>query len=273
MKLAIISDIHHAPPTPGSEDIRPVVEAFVQAAIAWGADALLDLGDRSDDIDRQTDLQLATELASIFAGFEGPRLHLRGNHDVVNLTDDDHAALFGRRPGHTILDLGDCRLLVWEPSVTFSRSVGFPPAGGDLAWLIDALNADDRPAIIASHIPLSGGTMIGNYYFENNASFATYPDHAEIRRAVERTGKAALWLSGHVHWNSLTTMSNLRHVTIQSTSETFTTAPKSAQSWARLETSGSSMTLRVHGNDPLELTMPFLRSGDQAWPEPRARVN
>lgn len=273
MKLAIITDIHHAPASSGGIDIRPVVESFVAAAISERADVLVDLGDRHDDFDRETDLHLARELAEIFARFPRPRLHLRGNHDVVNLTDDDHEVLLGRRPGGAVLDLGVCRLVVWEPSVTFNRQVGFPPAAGDLPWLLDTLNADERPAIIATHIPLSGASMAGNYYFENNAGFATYPDHAEIRDAVEATGRAAMWLSGHVHWNSLATVGNLRHVTIQSTSETYTTAPDAACSWAILEVDHGSATLTVHGKDPLYVRIPFARSGDRPWPTPRPHVS
>jgi hypothetical protein len=272
LKLAIISDIHHAPPGPDGFDVRQVVDAFVSKAIVDQAEVLIDLGDRIDDIDRETDLRLSADLADIFKRFSGPRVHLRGNHDVVNLTDLDHERLFGQRPGHSVLDLGTCRLVLWEPSVTFNRKAGFPPAAGELEWLTATLSADSRPAIVATHIPLSGASMTSNYYFENNAAFATYPDAAAVRAGVEATGNAALWLSGHVHWNSLAVVGNVPHVTIQSASERFTTMPNPACTFAQLEISDNWATLEVVGRDPLRIEFPFGRSGDQPWPEPRPKV-
>ncbi len=272
MKIAIISDIHFAGVAAGAFDVRPVVEQFVDWAIRLKADLLLDLGDRIDDIDRAADLANAGELARIFERFPGPRIHLLGNHDVVNLTGEDHRKLFGRLPGHQTIDLGGVRVIAWEPSVLLDRKFGFPAAGGELDWLTTALASDGRPAIIVSHIPVSGAAMAGNYYFENNADFATYPDQADIRRAVEQTGRAALWLSGHVHWNSVANVANIRHLTVQSASESYTTMPDPACTYALLEVEDSIARLEVFGRDPMTLTMPFAASGSRPWPKPRPRV-
>jgi 3',5'-cyclic-AMP phosphodiesterase len=272
MRIAIISDIHFAGAPAGQFDVRPVVEAFIDWANRLGADLLLDLGDRIDDIDRATDLQNAGALARIFEHFKGQRVHLLGNHDVVNLTGEDHRQLFGRLPGHQTIDLGECRLLAWEPSVRLDRKLGFPSAGQDLGWLTQALESDDRPAIVVSHIPVSGAAMTGNYYFENNADFATYPDHAEIRHAVEQTGRAALWLSGHVHWNSSANVAGIRHLTVQSASETYTTMPDPACTYALLEIEQSTARLEVFGLDTMRVEMPFRPSGSRPWPQPRPRV-
>jgi 3',5'-cyclic-AMP phosphodiesterase len=272
VRIAIISDIHFAGAAAGEFDVRPVVDEFVGWATRIGADLLLDLGDRIDDIDPAADLANAGELARIFERFLGPRVHLVGNHDVVNLTGEDHRRLFGRLPGHQTIDLGQFRVLAWEPSVLLNRKLGFPAVGQDLDWLTTALQSDERPAIIVSHIPVSGAAMTGNYYFENNADFATYPDHAEIRHAVEQTGRAALWLSGHVHWNSASDVSNLRHLTVQSASETFTTMPDPACTYALLEIENSTARLEIFGRDPVTLTMPFAASGSRQWPTPRPRV-
>jgi len=269
MKLAVITDIHHSATGPS---IVTLVERFVACAIDAGADLLLDLGDRIDDADRDTDLALLSELAAIFRRFRGPRLHLVGNHDVVNLTDDHHARLLGRRPGHHVHDLGDMRLVIWEPSVVFRRPEGFAATAENLDWLIATLSTDPRPAIVASHVPVSGAAMTGNYYFEKNPSLAAYPDAAAVRAAVEATGNAALWLSGHVHWNSFSTVGNLRHVTLQSPSETFTTLPGRALTWAMLDIADGRSQLRIEGRDPWNICFPFVRSGAAPWPAVRAPI-
>jgi Icc protein len=272
MRIAIISDIHFAGAAAGEFDVLTVVDEFVDWAIDLKADLLIDLGDRIDDIDRPTDLANAGELARIFERFLGPRIHLLGNHDVVNLTGEDHGRLFGRPPGHQAVDLGALRVLAWEPSVLLSRKLGFPAASSELDWLTKTLAGDNRPAIIVSHIPVSGAAMTSNYYFENNADFATYPDHADIRQAVEQTGRAALWLSGHVHWNSNSNVAGVRHVTVQSASERYTTMPDPACGYAMLEIDNSTARLEVFGRDPMTLEMPFVASGTRPWPKPRPRV-
>ncbi len=270
MKIAIITDIHCQPRGEPGFDVRPLVVEFVAFANGQGADLLVDLGDRIDDVDAASDVATTGELAEIFARFRGPRVHLLGNHDVVNVTAEDHARLFGQLPGHRAIDLGAFRAVAWEPSVRFSRAEGFPPAAGDLDWLVRTLEADDRPAIILSHIPVSGAAMTGNYYFENNADFATYPDHAGIRAAIARTGRAAMWISGHVHWNSIADIGGTYHLTVQSASETFTTMPDPAAAFTLLEIEGESARLEVFGRDPFAVQVPFVLP--RPWPEPRPRV-
>jgi hypothetical protein len=169
-------------------------------------------------------------------------------------------------------DLGEVRLVIWEPSVQFHRPRGFDPAAAHLDWLVSALEADLRPAIVATHIPVSGASMVGNYYFANNPGLAAYPDAERVRSAVERTGNAAIWLSGHVHWNSIHTTGGIRHITVQSTSETYTTGGKPALSWGFLDIDGNEGTLEVLGRDPLAFRFPFMPSRSMPWLKPRPSI-
>ena len=271
MKIAIITDIHHGPKSHTKEtgwDGLPVLEAFVDHANAIGADLVLDLGDHISDSDHATDVRAATEVANALARFNGPRYHVIGNHDVVNLSIADNEDIFGQSMASQVFDLGTARLILWQPDVNIGRPGGFAPTGDALPWLIETLKADTKPAIIATHVPLSGHSQIGNFYFQNNARYSTYPDHAEVRRAVEATGNAAMWLSGHVHWNTVTPIAGIQHITIQSMSERFTTAPAAANAFAVLEIADNLADLTVHGNDPFHAKMTFGRSGDRPWLAP-----
>jgi Icc protein len=271
MKIAIITDIHHGPQSHTKEagwDGLPHLRRFIDRAIAEKADLVLDLGDHLSDTNHDDDHRYATELAEIFKTFPGKRVHILGNHDVNNLSIADNEAIFGQSMASSVHDLGDIRLIAWQPDVKIEMGVGLSDAKPHLEWLIDALNADERPAIIATHVPLSGHSQIGNYYFERNAHYSTYPDHADVRRAVEATGKAALWLSGHVHWNTVTNVGNINHITIQSLSERFTTMPMTAAASAELNINGGAFTLDVFGNDPFHLRLPFRKSGDRPWLAP-----
>lgn len=273
MKIAIITDIHHGPQSHTKEagwDGLPVLRQFIDRAIAEKADLVLDLGDHISDTTHENDYRVATELADIFKKFPGKRVHILGNHDVNNLNVADNEEIFGQSMASSVHDLGEFRLIAWQPGVKIEMGVGLPTTEDQLEWLVDALNADKRPAIIATHVPLSGHSQIGNYYFERNAHYSTYPDHAKVRRAVEATGKAALWLSGHVHWNTVTNVGNVQHVTIQSVSERFTTMPMAAAAYADLEIKDGQFTIDVFGNDPFHVRLPFRKSGDRPWLAPLA---
>lgn len=271
MKIAIVADIHHGPQSHNKAadwDGLARLGDFVEHAEAAGADLLLDLGDHISDVDAPTDRRSAADVAEALAAFSGPRLHVLGNHDVVNLSVADNEAIFGQGMESRVVDLGAIRLVAWQPGVKITMGRGFAPAASGLSWLVDALNEDERPAIIATHVPLSGHSQIGNHYFENNAAYSTYPDHALVRRAVEATGRAAMWLSGHVHWNTVTNVGGVQHVTVQSLSERFTTMPETAAAFATLTVRGGSAEIDVAGNDPFFARLAFRRSGDRPWLAP-----
>ncbi|MFA6130633.1 MAG: metallophosphoesterase [Candidatus Omnitrophota bacterium] len=273
MKIAIITDIHHGPQSHTKEagwDALKVMRDFVWHAGEQGADLVLDLGDRISDTNRETDRQVTAEVAEVFRSFTGPHYHLLGNHDVNNLTIEDSEEILDQSMQSQVIDLGDLRLVLWQPGVKLTRGVGFPEAASGLPWLVEALNADERPAIIATHVPLSGHSQVGNYYFERNPEYSTYPDNAAVLAAVEATGKAALWLSGHVHWNTLNNVRGLPHLTMQSVSERFTTYPHGAAAFAMLEIADGRFSIDVHGNDPFHARLPFRKSGDRPWMPPLA---
>jgi len=271
LKIAIVTDIHHGPTSHNKEagwNSLDALRRVIDCAIEEQVDLLLDLGDHISDTCAEADYIVATEVAELFKTFPCQRVHVMGNHDVANLDVADNEAIYGESMQSRVVDLGVCRLIVWQPRVEITMGIGLPAAEPSLAWLVAALNADERPAIIATHVPLSGHSQTGNYYFENNPKYASYPDHQRVRQAVEATGKAALWLSGHVHWNTVTQINNLPHITIQSLSERFTTFPKTAESWALLTLTDNELSLEVRGNDPFYVRLPFNRSGDKPWITP-----
>ena len=279
MRISIITDIHHGPTSRTCPDVKdpdwPILErirSFVARAERERSDLILDLGDRICDVDRETDLESAAKVFAAFRGFSGPVVHVLGNHDVINLTRDDHARLSGGRFDNRVVDFPEARLIPWQVDVLLDREADrFPPVAEQLEWLLDTLVSDERPAIIATHVSFSGRTQDGNYYHHHKPAYASHPDHAAVRTAVEATGRAALWLSGHSHWNAVTNIGNLVHLTLQSFSERFTTYPLTAGTHADLCIERDRFSLEVHGNDPMYLRMPFRRSGDRPWLAPIRR--
>ncbi len=124
----------------------------------------------------------------------------------------------------------------------------------------------DLPTVIFSHVPFSGASMTGNYWFQNTPDHATYPNAADVRAIVEASDRVILCVAGHVHWNSLHRVNAIPHITIQSLTESFTTDGDPAEAWATLEISDGNIHWRTYGYDPIAMTLPIRQSGEQWTP-------
>jgi len=251
LRLAIVADIHHGENsfTKMGSQALPLMAEFRRFVEDAKPDAVIDLGDRISDRDHATDLRLEQEVADAFSAIAAPRFHLCGNHDRDHLSVAENEAILRQPLGHRTIDLGDWHLVLWAADSRIHRPGGFILTEADLLWLAATVNAADRPLAIMSHVPLSGHAQTGNYYFERNPEFSTYPG-AERARAVLRQARVpVVCLAGHVHWNTLTIVDGIPHLTLQSLTESFTTMPQPAGAWGLLELS-ATIAWTVHGNDP-----------------------
>ena len=249
-RIAVVADIHHGKDsfTKKGTAALPLMAEFRRFVAEAKPDLVLDLGDRISDENRETDLGLERDVAEAFRGIEAPVMHICGNHDRDHLSVADNEAILGQSLGHATVDLGDWRVVVWRADSRIRRPGGFVLTEADLLWLAGVLRRADRPLAIMSHVPVSGHSQAGNYYFERNPEASTYPQAERVRALLRATGVPVVWISGHVHWNTLTMVDGIPHVTLQSLTETFTTHPDPAGSFALLELS-DRILWRAHGRD------------------------
>lgn len=251
LRLAFVADIHHGQNsfTKMGAQALPLMSEFRRFVAEAKPDAVIDLGDRISDCDHATDLRLEQEVADAFAAIDAPRLHLCGNHDRDHLTVAENAAILRQPLGHRVVDLGDWRLVLWAADAKIHRPGGFVLREEDLLWLAATVKAADRPLAIMSHVPVSGHAQTGNYYFERNPEFSTYPGAERARAVLRQATVPVVCLSGHVHWNTLTTVDGIPHLTLQSLTESFTTMPEPAAAWGLLELD-ETIAWTVFGKDP-----------------------
>ncbi|QCI65870.1 metallophosphoesterase family protein [Phreatobacter stygius] len=251
VRLCLVTDIHHGKPsfTKAGPAALGLMAEFRRFVAETRPDAVLDLGDRISDEARDSDLVLEQEVAEAFAPIAVPRFHIDGNHDRDYLTVGDNDRILGRSAHHETLDLGDWRLAIWRADAKLHRPGGFALVEADLLWLADVVRSADRPLVIVSHVPVSGHSQVGNYWFENNPHYATYPSADRIRAVLRQARVPVICISGHVHWNTLTTVDGIAHITLQSLTETFTTQGEAAGAFALLELS-DTVLWQVHGRDP-----------------------
>jgi Icc protein len=267
-RIAIVTDIHH-----GADEFAKkgtaalgLVAQFASFVAEQAPDFSVDLGDRISDVSRDADFVLEQEVAQALAAVPGPLHHVCGNHDRQHLSVAENEAVLGQALGHSTIDTGGWRIVVWRADNRLHSGAGFVLNEPDLLWLADVVLGADRPLAIISHIPVSGHSQTGNYYFENNSTLATYGDADRVRALLRMAAVPVIWVSGHVHWNTLTMLDGIPHFTLQSLTETFTTYPEPAGAWALLEL-GETIGWTVHGRDPFHVRLDAATCG-RRWVAP-----
>jgi Icc protein len=275
LRLAIVADIHHGRLSTAKRGDRalPLMADFAAFVRDSGADHVLDLGDRISDEDRETDLTLQAEVAEAFRAVPGMHWHINGNHDRDHLSVADNEAILGQTLGHEVVDLGGWRIVLWRADSCIRRGPdhhGFVLAESDLVWLSHTMQSADRPCLVVSHVPVSGHSQIGNYYFQNNPASSVYPMADRARSALSLARVPVVCLSGHVHWNTVTCVDGITHLTQQSLTESFTTGGEAAGAMGILEL-GDTVRWQVAGEDPFAFAFrPTARRWTPPLPDFRA---
>ncbi|MEM6762634.1 MAG: metallophosphoesterase, partial [Pseudomonadota bacterium] len=255
VRIAVVADIHHGPDrgTQKGSDALHRLAQFKGFVAYEEPDAVVDLGDRVSAQDPVEDRAGEAEVAAVFARMEVPVHHICGNNDVRHLSVADNEALLGQSLAHEVADYGGWRLVLWRADARSRDGYFLPPS--DIAWLAEVVEAADRPVAVMCHLPVSGHRLATNYHFESRPEAATYAEAQQVREVLAAARVPLVVVSGHVHWNSLTVLSGQPHITLQSLTETFTTAPVSAGAYGMLTLSEQLIGWRVFGEDPFAVEL------------------
>ena len=252
LRLCLVADIHHGQDsfTKKGGAALPLLEEFTRFANDARPDAVIDLGDRISDVDAETDRRLEREVADGFRALQAPVFHICGNHDRDHLSVADNEEILGQDLSHRTVEMGAWTLVLWRADTRIHRPGGFRLTEHDLSWLAEVVRSARRPLAVFSHVPLSGHSQIGNYYFERNPDSSTYPDGgaARARRILAEARVPVTCFAGHVHWNTVTEVNGQPHFTLQSLTESFTTSPEPAGAYGLVEFS-ETIDWRVFGHD------------------------
>ena len=262
LKLAAVTDIHHGRNDETKYGTRALelLEHALGEIEALAPDLLIDLGDRITDENVDEDRRLSAEVIERFRATAVPRAHLLGNHDIEFLDAGEQEREFGCSLQSHSRHLNGWQLIFWKADPTYRRgNLRIPDA--DMRWLERELSAASYPAVVFTHVPMDGGSMHGNYYFDRDPDGrAHHYNVEEARRIITAGSNVVLAVAGHTHWNRLNTIDGVHFVTIQSLTERFTTYPDAAASWAEIEL-GETIHVDVHGRDPIRLALPIRERG------------
>jgi len=258
MRIALISDEHFGPRAYHEGKLRKLTdrageltERFVERMNQFvRPDLVINLGDVIEDESRARDLDEYGKFVAILSKLEARVVHVAGNHDQVNLSDDDLRALWGHTGElHYSFDFQGFRFVVLRTIEYKDTAIRLPREQIDFAR--EALAASELPAIVLMHHPASDQDLTGNRWFERAPHVCRVAERKVLRKVLEESGKVRAVFNGHVHWNHLDVIRGIPYVTLQSLIENLDDdAPgRAAAAFAVCDLEPRRLTVTVHGEE------------------------
>jgi calcineurin-like phosphoesterase family protein len=256
MRIALISDVHFGPKAwfegklrKLSHEAERLTSEFVERMnTIEKPDLVVNLGDVIEDASHDEDLQNYQRFVDVLAALDAPVLHVAGNHDSVNLSDEDLRDLWSHNgPLYYSRIFADVHLSVLRSIELKHVAVHLPDE--QLSWLEQDLARADRPAIVLVHHPLSEMVLDDNRWFAHFPQICRVAERRKARQVIEQSGKVACVINGHVHWNHLDVIRGIPYVTLQSLIENLDDdAPgRPAAAWAICDVDRHRIHLRIGG--------------------------
>ncbi len=268
VRIGIITDVHaHDTNSPNEGkvmvDYPDRLEAFIDAMVAWPADAVLELGDLvngafvmgADLGDPARIPAILDDVVARFARYPGPIYYVIGNHDVYDLTKAEFLVGTSQDSTYYSFDLDAYHIVVLDAQYAKNgedyQNVGWMVQGfipeAQLNWLKADLASTDRPTIVAVHQPLdvafsllAGGPPIFNAQ--------------EVRTILVDSGVVIAVVQGHTHESSHTILDGIHYITFAAMVDHDEPIPPT---WAEITLSPDERTIDVTGRglqETLQLT-------------------
>jgi 3',5'-cyclic AMP phosphodiesterase CpdA len=258
MRFAFVSDVHFGPAAYHEGKLRKLTH---RAPELLGAvvgrlnrdekpELLINLGDSIEDESREADLERYGHFVRVLEQSSARVLHVAGNHDQVNLTDDD-LRRFWKHQGelHYSVDIGGVHFAILRTVEYTDVAIRLPEE--QITWLEQDLAAARAPAIVLMHHPASEMRLEGNRWFEKRPYVCRVAERRRLRQVIEASGKVIAVFNGHVHWNHLDVIAGIPYVTVQSMVENLDDdAPgRAAGAFAVCDLDSHRLTVSVYGEE------------------------
>lgn len=258
VRFAAFTDVHLGPPARFDGKLRKLshhagalIASLVQRLnTVERPELVINLGDVIEDECAEADRARYEELVAHGERLEAPLVHVAGNHDSVNLTDDELRALW-RHEGELFRswDTGGVHFVALRSVERKDRDVRLPREQRE--WLVDDLRRAASPSVVLIHHPLGDMDLEGNRWFARAPHLCRVAERREVRAALAESGKVVLVLNGHAHWNHLDVCDGIPYVTLQSLVENLDDdAPgRPARAHAVIDLEPHRVLVRVEGEE------------------------
>jgi hypothetical protein len=225
MRFGIVTDCHYADADPvGTRFYResPVkLSECVARMNAEKAAFLVELGDLKDQDDPPCEtrtLEYLQSIEAVLAGFEGPRYHVLGNHDMDSISKQqflarvENTGVDATRSYYSFSRFGSyLHFVVLDANYTADgrdydhgnfdwRDASIP--AHEIDWLRRDLAAGTGPVVVFIHQRLDG---TGPVYVQNAA---------EVRQVLEACGRVVAVFQGHHHEGGYNCLGGIHYYTL-----------------------------------------------------------
>ncbi|HEY4103425.1 MAG TPA: metallophosphoesterase [Polyangiaceae bacterium] len=260
MRFALISDEHFGPTAYFAGKLRKLTARSGELSRAFVArmndevhpDLVINLGDVIEDESRPKDREHYAQFTEILSGLSCPVLHVAGNHDQVNLSDDDLRKLW-QHEGELFYSRDVCgvHFSVLRTIEISDHAIHLPAE--QIAWLRADLAASELPSVVLMHHPASEMRLDGNRWFQDRPYVCRVAERRDFQRVVSAAPNVVAVFNGHVHWNHFDLVGGVPYITLQSLIENLDDdAPgRAAAAHAVVELDERRLVVRVAGAEPV----------------------
>jgi Icc protein len=219
LRIGLVTDIHHGPDVDvrtGSA-ARPLLAGFTaHMRERFHPDLIVDLGDRINDVDIQTDRARLREVREMLETAGTPIVYAWGNHDLINVPPTEARAVMGKKADHESFDANGYHVVILNSQDPTVEYIGGTLSPAQLDWLEDDLGRTSRPTIVLCHHPLDEQDPRRHWYFADHPDHALARNRERARRIMAASGRVRAVFNGHMHLNTVEVIDGIPYVTVMS---------------------------------------------------------
>jgi alkaline phosphatase len=154
---------------------------------------------------------------AVYARFAGPRYHVLGNHDVLDLTKEAFLEGIGIEQLTLSFDAGDYHIVILDAQFRedgtnraheFWYMPGYLPPS-QLDWLRQDLASSDAPTVVCVHQRL-------DLDYEVRHGGPEILNHLEVQAILLEDGDVIAVFQGHDHWGGYSLIDGIHYITFRS---------------------------------------------------------
>jgi len=248
IRLGMVADIHCGPDTEALLGSRApqLLDAFAEAMRQFRPHAIIDLGDRVNDVAAGQDRQWTAWVRQQLLGSGVPVFHVLGNHDVVNLTKAELGTILNKRGAYESAEVEGVRLVMLDSQDAQGDGIGGGIGAEQQRWLTATLAASPLPTLVFCHHPLDEQRLDDHWYFAEHREQALVRERVPVRSILERAGVLAVF-SGHLHWTRAASLNGIPYATLGSLVGADSTPGRPCGAFAAVTVDGTTIDIEVAG--------------------------
>jgi len=256
LRIGLVTDIHYGPDV----DVRRGTAAIELLAGFTGRmreqfhpDLVVDLGDRINDVDVETDRLGLRKVRELLEAAGTPIVYAWGNHDLINVPAADARVVLGKKADYESFDAGGYHIVVLNSQDPTVERIGGTLSSAQLDWLERDLGRNSLPAVVLCHHPLDEQDPARHWYFADHPDHALARNRERARRIIAANGRVRAVFNGHMHLNTVEVIDGVPYITVMSLVDSkLTNGPSGCFAEIVLSDRGA-VEVRIQGQLPMAL--------------------